>query len=533
MRRAVACAVLGLLLPAMAFAQAAAGPAFEIADIHASPRTTNLAMRGNTVRDGRYELRNATMVDLIRTAYGVDADKVVGGPSWLELDRFDVIGKVPAGTNADTARLMLRTLLADRFTLVLRGDTKPITAFVMTVASGKPTMKEADAGSPPGCQPVPQTPDANVLPMQVAQCRNMTMAGLAQLLPQAAGAYVTSPVTDSTGLAGGWDFELRWHARGLLPKAGPDGVSIFDALERQLGLKLELKTAPASVHFVESVTRTPTPNASDVAKVLPPPPPAEFEVAELKPTEPGYDGPPQGQILPNGRVNARGIPLRDLIALAWDVTPEMLANVPPWAESARYDLVARATTDIAPGAPPIDIETLRQMLQKLLVERFKMKTHMEERPVSAYTLFADNPKLTKADPASRTRCVEGPGPNARDPRNNNPILSRLVTCQNMTMTQFAERLQGLAPGYIRVPVLDATKLEGAYDLTFNFSPIGAVQGGAGPVGEIGQGGGVASDPTGAMSLFQALPRQLGLKLELQKRPNPVLVIDAAERLVAD
>src|SRR5688572_13543287 len=232
MRRAVACAVLGLLLPAMAFAQAAAGPAFEIADIHASPRTTNLAMHGNTVRDGRYELRNATMVDLIRTAYGVDADKVVGGPSWLELDRFDVIGKVPAGTNADTARLMLRTLLADRFTLVLRGDTKPITAFVMTVASGKPTMKEADAGSPPGCQPVPQTPDANVLPMQVAQCRNMTMAGLAQLLPQAAGAYVTSPVTDSTGLAGGWDFELRWHARGLLPKAGPDGVSIFDALER-------------------------------------------------------------------------------------------------------------------------------------------------------------------------------------------------------------------------------------------------------------------------------------------------------------
>ena len=158
---------------------------------------------------------------------------------------------------------------------------------------------------------------------------------------------------------------------------------------------------------------------------------------------------------------------------------------------------------------------------------------MEERPVSAYTLFSDNPKLTKADPASRTRCVEGPGPNARDPRNNNPILSRLVTCQNMTMTQFAERLQGLAPGYIRVPVLDATKLEGAYDLTFNFSPIGAVQGGAGPVGEIGQGGGVASDPTGAMSLFQALPRQLGLKLELQKRPNPVLVIDSAERLIAN
>src|SRR5687768_14775428 len=125
MTRALACTALGLLVPVMAFAQAgAAGPAFETADIHASPRTTNLAMRGGAVRDGRYELRNATMVDLIRTAYGVDADKVVGGPSWLELDRFNVIGKVPAGTDVATAKVMLRTLLADRFKLVVRDDTK-------------------------------------------------------------------------------------------------------------------------------------------------------------------------------------------------------------------------------------------------------------------------------------------------------------------------------------------------------------------------------------------------------------------------
>jgi uncharacterized protein (TIGR03435 family) len=103
----------------------------------------------------------------------------------------------------------------------------------------------------------------------------------------------------------------------------------------------------------------------------------------------------------------------------------------------------------------------------------------------------------------------------------------------MTMERFAQRLQGLAPGYIRVPVLDATKLEGAWDFSLNFSPIGAVQGGPGPAGDIGQGGSGASDPTGAMSLFQALPRQLGLRLEQQKRPNPVLVIDSAERITAN
>jgi hypothetical protein len=70
MMRALACTALGILLPALAFSQATpAAPAFEISDVHASPPTTILAIRGNAVRDGRYELRNATMVDLIRIAY--------------------------------------------------------------------------------------------------------------------------------------------------------------------------------------------------------------------------------------------------------------------------------------------------------------------------------------------------------------------------------------------------------------------------------------------------------------------------------
>src|SRR5687767_13571793 len=173
MMRALRCVALGVLFPVLAFAQATpAAPSFEVSDVHTSPRTTVLAMRGNTVRDGRYEIRNATMVDLIRTAYGVEADKVVGGPSWLELDRFDVIGKVPAGTTVVNARLMLKTLLADRFKLALREDTQPITAFVLTVAAGKPKMREGSAG-PGGCQPVPQTPEPNVVPMQVAQCTDM------------------------------------------------------------------------------------------------------------------------------------------------------------------------------------------------------------------------------------------------------------------------------------------------------------------------------------------------------------------------
>src|SRR5688500_7351533 len=89
-------------------------PRFDIADVRMSDRQINVGVTGNAIRDGRYELHNATMVDLIRIAHGVEAEKVVGGPSWLELDRYTVIAKAPAATSVENARLMLRGLLADR-----------------------------------------------------------------------------------------------------------------------------------------------------------------------------------------------------------------------------------------------------------------------------------------------------------------------------------------------------------------------------------------------------------------------------------
>ena len=70
---------------------------------------------------GQYEFRNATLVDLIGTAWGVDADKVVGGPDWLDTDRFDVT----ADTSPEAMKKMLRQLLADRFHLVVARKTEP------------------------------------------------------------------------------------------------------------------------------------------------------------------------------------------------------------------------------------------------------------------------------------------------------------------------------------------------------------------------------------------------------------------------
>src|SRR6476660_3695533 len=87
-------------------------PSFDVADVHVRPYSTTSTpnMTGGVLRGGRYDLRTATMLDLIRTAYGVQADSVIGGPNWLERDRFDVIAKAPESTSSAVIKTMLQTL---------------------------------------------------------------------------------------------------------------------------------------------------------------------------------------------------------------------------------------------------------------------------------------------------------------------------------------------------------------------------------------------------------------------------------------
>jgi uncharacterized protein (TIGR03435 family) len=233
-------------------------------------------------------------------------------------------------------------------------------------------------------------------------------------------------------------------------------------------------------------------------------------------------------------VDLQGASLRRLIRLAWDINADdRIANEPKWLDSGRFDVIAKVSTS---GPPPlVDFDDARIMLRALLADRFQLKTHSEDRPVTAYTLIADKPKLTQANPANRTRCRDGwpadaPG---KDPRAN-PELTRLVTCQNMTMAQFAHQLQSIAPGYIHNEVLDATGIQGAWDFTLSFSPAGVFQGaGVRPVDNSQTAGGApslaptASDPSGLPSLFDAV-KKLGLKLDMRKRTMPVLVIDGVD-----
>src|SRR5262249_7985844 len=141
-----ACAGISLVafLSGVAFGQTAeTTPKFDVADIHASPKTTQPFVRGPFYNGGRYELRFATMLDLVRTAYGLDPEKIIGGRNWIEMDRFDVFAIAPGASTAESRKLMLQSLLADRFKLVTHKDSKPIAAFALKAAK-KTQLKEPE-----------------------------------------------------------------------------------------------------------------------------------------------------------------------------------------------------------------------------------------------------------------------------------------------------------------------------------------------------------------------------------------------------
>jgi len=554
---------IAALLSGAAFGQSSdTTPKFEVADIHASPRTTQPFVRGPFYNSGRYELRFATMLDLVRTAYGVDPEKVMGGPNWIEMDRFDVFAMAPGASTAESRKLMLQALLADRFKLVTHKDSKPIPAFALK-ASKKAQLKEPEGNGANGCNftvqnATPPPPGGGPptgpinLPVIVYTCHNTTMAAFADGMLSMAGAgqyFNNRLVVDQTELQGSWDFTFKFTPKvpAGLTTVG-ENIPLFDALEKQLGLKLEPATVPMPVIVIDSVNQKPTDNAPEVAKSFPPLP-TEFDAAEIKPAV-AQNGGGRGGVLArpeikNGRIYVPNITLKNLITLAWDIKgDDMLSGAPKWLDSDRFDLIAKAPAGVAIGdltpsrsAVPVNIEALRPMIKALIVERFKLQVHMESKPIAAYTLVAAKPKLKKADPATRTKWQEGALPDSKDNKNANPALGRLVTCQNVTMAQFAELLPVIAPGYLHTEVTDATGLEGGWDFTFSFSPAGILQlngaqsgegsaSSASPVGE-------ASVPSGAVSLFDAMTRQLGLKLEMQKRPTPVLVIDHIEQKPTD
>jgi uncharacterized protein (TIGR03435 family) len=542
-RQAFAGIAFSALLCASLFAQSTAPPAatppptFQIADIHPSPYSFySTYARTATQGTDRFLVRQATLLDMISIAYSLDQDHVLGGPTWLDFDRYEVTARQPPKTPPETSRLMLRALLADRFKLVVHNDTRPMPAQILTVGKATTKMKPAaDTTVPSQCQfhppATPPTPDAPPITSYSFTCRNITMAQFVNNIPRSSSGPA---IADQTGLNGAWDFDITYT---MLPSR--TGFDLANDLDKQLGLKLTVGQSAQPVLIVDSVNETPTTNSPRLAELLPPPPTPAFDVAVVKPTDPS--GPREMQIRFNGsgQVNISGATLQALIGEAYDISGAGIADIPGFLSKQRWDIVGKIAQDDYPkspnGMPIVSFDDIKLMLRSLLEERFGMKTHFEDRPTDAWVLSASgSSKLKKtADPNARTSCDDRPPLGEKDPRATDPIRSRLMICKNVTMTQFAHELEPFALDYIKSPVLDATHIEGSYDLTLNWSTSRVARG-----VETVDGRAVtktdtdsASDPTaptGAISLPDAIAHQLGLKLELQKLSVPMLILDHIE-----
>ncbi len=411
---------------------------------------------------------------------------------------------------------------------------------MLTVGKGNAKLKETGGSGESGCSAHLQRGDG-AIPYWAATCRNVTMPAFADTLRGLDSRYLASPVADKTGLGGAWDFDLTWTDKRTLSYAGADGVTLFAAIDRQLGLRLVPGRVPMPVLVVDRVNQKPTPNSPEVTALLPPPPPPEFEVASIRPSRPG-EPPGRRLIEPGGRVEMRGAPLFLLIMQAWDLNidpDEDLPGKPKWLKpfDPTFDLVAKAPARTVSDRTVVSEDDFNLMLRALLADRFRMAVHYEDRPMDAYTLVGAKPKLKRADPSIRAGCKTEHAP-------VDGQTQITVTCRNMTVAHFAEQLHTMAPNYLRYPALNDSGIEGAWDFAFTFSSIppkmlaaSGSQDGTGSVGGASTGRDRTSrdqgDPVGGISLFAALEKQLGLRLEKHRRPEPVFIIDHIDEKPVD
>ncbi|MGA8937616.1 MAG: TIGR03435 family protein [Acidobacteriaceae bacterium] len=221
-----------------------------------------------------------------------------------------------------------------------------------------------------------------------------------------------------------------------------------------------------------------------------------YEVATIKPSDPTDQS--SGFHSRERRIFIENEPMDQLIAFAYSVHPKQIVDAPDWFAKDRWDI--QGMPDIE-GSPDVDQE--REMLRKLLAERFQLKFHRDKRELSifAITVAKGGPKLaaSKSDPdVMRDQTMNGNG------------VEDDYRFTNNSMAGFAEGMEFL----LDRPVVDETGLKGKYDFDLKWTVDGTPP---------------QTDPNAPPGFFTAVQEQLGLKMKATKGPAEVLVIDHAER----
>jgi uncharacterized protein (TIGR03435 family) len=243
---------------AVAAAASAQQPAFEAASIRPSAKRApgaDWVLRPG----GQFIASNITLEELIATAYGMETFRVLGGPDWGRTTQYDVQARGAANVTADQTRMMLRTLLQDRFRLraaVVRRDV-PVYE-LMLARSDRMTGPRMPPSTPASCvenAPVSASPGA---PTPCGRLFGNPGRLFGRRIPLDLLATRLSPtvgrvVLNRTGLTDMFDIDLEWTPDSGPSLASKDAPALFTALGEQLGLRLDLSTGQADVLVIESV----------------------------------------------------------------------------------------------------------------------------------------------------------------------------------------------------------------------------------------------------------------------------------------
>lgn len=225
--------------------------AFEAASIKPTPPGSAIeGKEGVSFSPGSVTMRNVTLKTVITTAYSVK-NYQVSGPAWINSDRYDLIGKANGASSESELRQMVRQLLAERFKLSLRRETKDLSVYALAGGKKGPKLHE----SAPDAKSRVRGEGSNMV------FEHYSMAQLAEYLSRPRS--IDRPVVDMTGLAGDFDFRIEFmDSNPESPADAKQGAerAVSDPgfaarVASQLGLKLEARTAPAEFLVIDRVEK--------------------------------------------------------------------------------------------------------------------------------------------------------------------------------------------------------------------------------------------------------------------------------------
>jgi uncharacterized protein (TIGR03435 family) len=433
-------------------------------------------------------------------------------------ERYTLEARAERPVSAAEMGSMLRALLAERFKLAVRVETREQPIYALMMARTDRRLGPALRQSAVDCR-------------TAARCgigggtgRYQLSGSTIALLVGALAEVVGRPVVDRTGLEGSFDGTLTWKPTpeevGAFGEPAPDaassefGASLFTALQEQFGLRLASERGPVEFLIVEGAER-PTPNdaADPVAGPQAPAGTPAFEVTSVRRNTSGAIG--SRQQFTDGRFTATNATVQLLIQDAYRMQVFQIVGGPEWLGSMRFDIAATI-----PANTPAEQRPL--MLRTLLAQRFNLQAHTDTRELPVFVLVkarADG-RLGPNLSASALDCTAvAQGGSLRAPVTAVQSDGRPACGMTMgpaairgggaTMPQLANALAQFA----RRPVVDRTGLTGFFDFDLRYAPPGR---GTPPA---------AAQVDDRPSIFTAVQEQLGLRLDAARAPVDVLVID--------